>query len=220
MGIEAFKTKASLERYIKGLLKDSEPGTILQGRDKEIILELINRHPKVAEKIGPGVHNIVVRLDPVWKKSKQFLIIHKGGGSIDFSYKKCLYGEKSKLDLFRDACRTAVAPDIIRFKKENLRPDSVCPYLGIPLDQDNAVVDHVKPATFNVLVDEFMFSYAIEIENVLIEGELQRRFSNPGTSAQFRHFHNIAAVLELVSELANNTVCKSPQEEPHGSRGN
>ena len=208
--MKEFTSKAALGRYIKGLLKEADIGDTLNLEDKSLLIDLIGQHPSADIKIGCGIANIIIRQDPIWKKNKQFMIIRDDGSMIDFSYKICLYGERrSKLDMFRIACRTAVSLDIIRFKRENLKPDSICPHLGIPLTEDNAHVDHVKPLTFNLLVDEFIYNHALNIEDVIIEGELQKRFVDPGLAAKFRHFHNIVGVLELVSEKANQTVCKS-----------
>jgi HEPN domain-containing protein len=46
-----FKSKAALERYIKALLIEVPAGAELTGEAEEIVTDLINHHPKAAEKI-------------------------------------------------------------------------------------------------------------------------------------------------------------------------
>ena len=96
-----FKSRAALERYIKALLIEVPAGAELTGEAEEIVTDLINHHPKAAEKTGAGIKKIVVRPDQIWKKNKQFWIVRQDGTEIDFSYRKCLHGEMSRIDLFR-----------------------------------------------------------------------------------------------------------------------
>jgi hypothetical protein len=205
-----FKSKAEIERYVKDLLKNAPVGEPLGTADKELLIELINRHPQAHEKIGGGIAKIMVRFDPIWKKNRQFVIVRHDGSAIDFSYKICIHGDRrSPLDMFRIACRSAIIPSIIKFKLENLSEDSVCPHLGIPLNEDNAHVDHVKPLTFNRLVHEFIINNAIDINEVKIIGEIKKSFEDKKIENKFRKFHDIVACLQLVSDVANQTVCKT-----------
>ena len=74
MDINSFKSKAALGRYIKAMLKETEPGDNLRLDDKTLLYDLIEWHPSAEEKIGIGIKNIVVRADPKWKKSKGFFM--------------------------------------------------------------------------------------------------------------------------------------------------
>jgi hypothetical protein len=56
-----FKSRAALERYIKALLIEVPAGAELTGEAEEIVTDLINHHPKAAEKTGAGIKKIVVR---------------------------------------------------------------------------------------------------------------------------------------------------------------
>jgi hypothetical protein len=203
-----FKSRAALERYIKALLIEVPAGAELTGEAEEIVTDLINHHPKAAEKTGAGIKKIVVRPDQIWKKNKQFWIVRQDGTEIDFSYRKCLHGEMSRIDLFRAACRTAVALDIQYFKIDALKDNPVCPHLGITLDRDNSHVDHAKPLTFNRLVDEFIQNRALVPQDVKVIGEVRKEFADREVSVAFRNFHKAVAHLELVSAQANQTVCK------------
>jgi hypothetical protein len=208
IGGKYFLSKKAVAQCAQKILRDSEPGQVLSGEDKEFIIGLICCHPNATEKIGVGIKHIISRVDPVWKKGKQFLIIRTDGSVIDFSYRKCVYGEMSPLDFFRAACRTAVADDIISFKNKHLTPESTCPYFGFPLTKDNSHVDHVKPRTFNWLVSSFINDTGYDISTIEIIGDIQKRFANQFHAANFKDYHDKWANLELVSEQANQTCCK------------
>ena len=110
--------------------------------------------------------------------------------------------------MFKQACRTAVSEDIIQFKRDNLKSDSVCPHLGIPLNSENSHVDHVKPITFKHIVAEFLEGYSLSVDDFRVIGDVQKRFEDIEMANLFRRFHNEITVLELVSEIANQTVCR------------
>jgi hypothetical protein len=208
IGGKYFSSKQAIVKHTQQILKDATPGEVLQGDNRAFLIGLIECHPRAKDKIGVGIKHIIARVDPVWKKSKQFLIIRYDGSNIDFSYKKCLYGEISPLEYFRSACRTAIAPDIISFKIVYLTPAATCPYFGEPLTKDNAHVDHVKPRVFNWIVDQFMEIEGISLGKCEVVGDVQKRFLDKSVNDKFRRFHNVVAQLELVSERANQTCCK------------
>ncbi len=213
IGGKFFSSKSTISTYAKEILKKSELGKVLTGEDKHFIFGLIECHPNATEKIGAGIKHIIARVDPVWKKGKQFLIIRVDGSVIDFSYKKCIYGEMSAKDLFKCACRTAVVDDIIAFKNTHLSPESICPYFGYPLTRENAHVDHVQPMTFNAIVDDFMKIHG-PLDGATVIGETQKRFEAKWITDKFLEFHRKTAILELVSEQANQTCCKVKWKEP------
>ncbi len=111
-------------------------------------------------------------------------------------------------DIFRHACRTAVAEDIINFKMAYLENNPCCPYTKERLTKTNSHVDYVIPLTFNVIVNRFIKDNDIQLDNVKIVGELQRKFKDNYIAERFREFHNSIAVLKLVSAEANQTFCK------------
>lgn len=201
--------KTWIQKYVSEMLQKIPVGTKLTGMDEEIILWLINRHPKASDKIGVGIKYIRIAQDKIWKKNKHMEIVRQDGSVIDFSYKKCLSGkDPSGIELFRIACRNAVSSDIAWFKKNYLKQNPVCRHRGIALDQDNSHVDHVKPKTFIWLVDKFIKKEGIVIDKVEIEGEIKKRFKNREIEERFKLFHRETAELELVSAEANQKECK------------
>lgn len=207
LGIE-FSSKTQLSKYVREMLASYDPGETLAIKDDEFIRELIWKHPRQEEKIGVGIKNIVVKKDPIYKIHKQFWIIRDDGSEIDFSYRKCCFGDISTIDLFRHACRSAVASVIIIFKIERLKDYPVCPYMNLPLTKENSHVDHKMPATFNKIVDQFIEDYDVNLDAVIIVGEIQKRFKHEWLTREFRKYHDSVAILQLVSAEANQTYCK------------
>lgn len=210
-----FKSKAALEKFVSQMLQSYEPGTIITGTNKEFLEELFQYHPRASEKIGIGIKEIMVRIDPVWKKTKQFWIIRTDGTGTDISYKKPIYGEPSTKMTFAQACRSVVIDDIIQFKLQALKTKPICPHRGIMLDFANSSVDHVAPKTFNFLVDSFIKINNIDINRVNIIGEMRREFADPGLKEKFYNYHKQEAVLELVYHETQNKECKTKSRCSH-----
>jgi len=198
-------SKAKMKEYVSNILKVLPVGTILEGREKNIALYLLHQHPRKEEKIGCGLKDICVAGH---SKNKHLQIIRIDGSRIDYSYRKCLYGEPKNLDIFRAACRSAVMADIRQFKDRALQGNPICLHRETILTEENSVVDHVKPKTFNVIVGNFISAHGYVVDEVKIGGDLSRVFLDKELSRQFREFHNKHAVLELVYKDANNKECR------------
>ena len=192
------------------MLKRLPPGTKLEGMDEEMALWLIDRHPRRGDKVGAGIKEIKIERPQKWGKGCCLFIYRIDGSRIDFSYRKALAGrEPGKLEYFRMACRTAVEIDIIKFKKEALASDPICRYRGVRLWQDNSHVDHVKPRTFNWLVDNFLCQTGLNLDDVEIVGDVKRQFRDKRIALCFLDYHRDMACLELVSAEANQCECKT-----------
>lgn len=198
-------SKAAQQRYLSNILKTYPINTVLTGQDKNMLLVLLQKHPKAKDKIGCGIKDIRVAGE---KWSKRFEIIRTDGSTTDISYRKCLYGEKKQIDIFRDACRTAVVPDILAFRDRVLATNPICRYRNIPLNRDNCIVDHVKPKVFNVIVGNFISANQLNIDEVEIGGDVKREFVDKSLNINFREFHRKHAALELVYYEANNKECR------------
>ncbi|KAF8094927.1 hypothetical protein N665_0348s0010 [Sinapis alba] len=71
------------DRYLDGERLDFE--------DEKIIIEkLLAFHPYAKDKIGCGLHFIMVDRHPQFRHSRCLFVVRTDGGWIDFSYQKCL----------------------------------------------------------------------------------------------------------------------------------
>src|SRR5690348_6428147 len=81
-----FTSKEALEDAVKKILHGGFGR--LDSEDEQFIYDLLQMHPRAAEKIGEGVASILVRRG--WRGSPMFIVVRRDGTETDFSYKKCI----------------------------------------------------------------------------------------------------------------------------------
>lgn len=203
---EQFKTKKALIERIRGILYDYPDEAVLNMFDFAFMREVLNMHRSAGIKIGAGVAAIFVRRNPEYKTNRGFWILRVDGTETDFSFYECL-SPSDPLKKFKTACRNAVRDMMVEFRRDNLRPDSVCPYTGEPLHPQNTHVDHEPPMTFDRIVSEFVESRGVDVRRVKLSGHrdgvIGDAFADRRFAADFLDFHNHRANLRLVSATAN-----------------
>ncbi|CAL5015352.1 unnamed protein product [Urochloa decumbens] len=65
--------------------------------DKSQLVEALKFHPKGAEKIGVGVREIKIGLNPSHPSTRCFILLRKDDTSEDFSYNKCVQGAANSI---------------------------------------------------------------------------------------------------------------------------
>ncbi|SHF23677.1 Protein of unknown function [Seinonella peptonophila] len=117
IGNEVFKTKKAAIERIRGIFHSYDTDEFLDLKDEVFIRGLLENHPDTDQKKGCGIAGIKVTQNPYFKRNKTFVIIRIDGTETDFSFQKCITKPKPETK-FRAACRRAIAPYIIKFKKE------------------------------------------------------------------------------------------------------
>lgn len=88
LGNESFSKKGDVEIRVRELIKNYPVMGFVEGKDKELCLNLFKHHPNYTEKMGAGLAAIQVRLD---KYGKRYFHLHRVDGSDDdISWIKCL----------------------------------------------------------------------------------------------------------------------------------
>lgn len=208
IGKEVFKTKKAAEEKIRKVLHSYKHDEFLEVEDELFIVDLLVNHPDASQKIGVGIAGIKVQQNPYYKRNKQFVIVRKDGTETDFSFKKCITKPKMETK-FQQACRNAVAPYIIKFKKdffiENEEP--TCEITGIELTFQNSHVDHVPPNTFKAIVQNFIESEEIDIASVAFaptaDNQYGIHFLDDFFAQKWIAYHNDKAELRVISKIAN-----------------
>jgi len=205
-----FRTKTEAERHIRSILHNTPLGHALNEEDAAILLALLDSHPNRDAKIGVGVESFLVRMCPIWRNNRQFVLVRTDGTSTDFSFKECL-SPASPLQMFKRACRHAIADQILAFRNAEmdrmLGDVLVCPVLRIPVAPDGAQVDHEPPLTFDSLVLAFIEQERTDIEAIRVTGfgdnEMRKDFEDSAIRERWQEFHRTNARLRLVSKKAN-----------------
>lgn len=215
IGLHSFSTKAKAKDYIRSLLGRYADGETISGEDDTFLRELVLLHPEKDQKIGSGVSAFTVQIDPIWKKTRHFVLLRTDGSSTDFSFLSCLDGANKKKDTF-SALRHAVLEQIVSFKaqafSEPLLPE--CPYLGTSISFEEAHVDHTYPATFKRLVEDWLKKEQISLLEVSISEPSDNQWTSEMLSSPQKEswisFHLEKASLRIISKTANLSHAKTP----------
>jgi hypothetical protein len=212
---EEFKTKESLKRLIQQILHAYQPEHVLNETDYRFMLGVLDMHHSSDIKKGVGIQSIFVRENPTYKRNRGFWIKRIDGTVIDFSFIEFISPRNNKTR-FNSACRNAIREDIVLFKNQNLKHDSICPITGVKLTRDNVHVDHSPPNTFDFIVKEFIKSEYLIVKHVkLVETDeiIGGCFDSKSLSMSFVAFHNSKADLRLVSAKANLSDIKLKENQ-------
>jgi hypothetical protein len=198
-----FITQKELKEYIKSILYKYPLGELLDGYDFEFMMDVLSRHQNYDEKIGCGVDAIRVVRESQWG-TRHFEILRIDGSSIDFGYDKCLRPE-TQLTKFKRACRNAVEEQVREFKNRFFEKNREvkCPITGTYLTYNNAHVDHEYPKTFDQIVYDFIKEKNIDVNSVVIKGELVKQLKDKRLEEEFAQYHRANANLRVISKSAN-----------------
>lgn len=149
-------------------------------------------------------------------KARGFWIVRRDGSETDFSYKKCLEGERVYHNTFVRACRFAIKDYIEAFKSDFFRVaiKPTCGLTGIPLTPNDCHVDHTPPFTFDRIVQAFAVLHGLDMNDPCltirgVDGLVVPTFSSEMLREQFILFHNAFAQLRVISIEANLSLVKT-----------
>jgi hypothetical protein len=210
-----FKTKKALREYIRKIRDSYIDRQHLNEADFEFMLDLLNRHERPEIKIGCGVKYIYVKTNEVFKHNREFWLVRIDGSETDFSFEICLK-HKTKLQKFKNACRTSVADIVMDFKKDffdSIGEPSVCPLTGGEMAfRKNSHVDHAPPETFDKIVQDFISLNGLDVNEIELltaeDGRIRNEMVDKTLEQQFIKFHNERAKLRVISKLANLSLVK------------
>jgi hypothetical protein len=161
-------------------------------------------HPRAADKIGPGIADLVIREG--YGRNREFHVIRIDGSEIDFSYLKALAPQtaaSARAELLA-ALRQEIARQIVEFKRDRLERDPVCAVSGVPLTPETAHADHTPPWTFAALAGAWLESQPhLELEEI---GNRGRQLADRRQAADWQRFHRWSARLRLIHREINGAI--------------
>lgn len=216
----SFKTKQELREHIRSIRDCYGDGVIIADEHFDFMLDLLNRHESADIKIGCGVAYMYVKTNEVFKRNREFWLVRTDGSETDFSYEICLKHE-TKLQKFKSACRTAVAPYVMEFKIRFFTAAdgvAICPITSERMTlRDNAHVDHEPPNTFDKIVSDFIQIRGLDVEEIDLitaeDGRVRNEIASKVIEADFIRFHNEQANLRVVSKRANLSIVKKANDD-------
>lgn len=167
-------------------------------------------HPKWEEKEGCGIDHITVRPDGYGGSC--FWITRTDGSETDISWTTALkyngLSKKYKNDTVREACRSAVLPEILEIRNSIKLPFK-CPVTGEVITDIHLVhIDHYD-MEFDELFKEWLKDKDIEelySHTVNGDGDMKTVFDSEDIINDFIRFHDAHTHLRVVSRTANLSV--------------
>lgn len=90
IGDTSFKAQAAANLFIRELLNGQPLKVAILQPQHLFLLALLSRHPRAAEKIGPGIKHFTV--EHAQHGTRCFYLTDMDGSKTDFSYLKCVRG--------------------------------------------------------------------------------------------------------------------------------
>jgi hypothetical protein len=219
---KAWETQGAAEQHFRDL-RDRYPlnTPIDDVADHDDLSALLERYDLAildgASKIGCGIDHFEVRMNymPNRGSTKGFWVVRTDGSETDFSFISAVKGEpKAQAQEFADACRAAVAADLVKAKKTFFEEYGgatgvvPCEMTDAPITQAEAHLDHAFP-TFGQLVVTFRAArgWHAEIPQGVLtraqDGQTTTTFTDPEVAKAFMDFHHAAATLRIVAKGKN-----------------
>jgi uncharacterized protein DUF3223 len=231
----SWKTQAAALAHFKEMLRRHADNQVVEGRDDhDDLLALLERYDAVIThgpaKIGSGVEYFLRRRNVGENFSTPGFWVHRTDGTdTDFSYIDAVKGQpKSNAQEFYDACRGAVATDLLAAKKRHFEThgDSSgrvpCDLSDELISFAEAHLDHAYP-TFGQLVVSFRAARGWQhgvpagILTPPADAQTATSFLDASVVDAFRRFHSGAATLRIVSR-ARNLAMSAGQRRPRIKR--
>jgi hypothetical protein len=215
-----FGSKKSLRDYVRRILYGGEWGSPVVPHDFHFLLSFLTRHPDASRLIGCGVAEIFPDYNPAYSGSVCFWLRRLDGTVVNFSYLECLT-TTSHRGHFLAACRTAVADEIISFKRaiqDMQGARMTCVVSGLVFATSTGHVDHIPPDTFLALVERWVKESQIDISRLEIlpgaPGEDAESFADSAVAESWAAFHLEHSRLRLISPAANLSTVRRLANSP------
>ena len=212
--------KAALAHFKEMLGRYGDNAVVENRADHDELVALLERYDGVITdgppKIGNGVDAFIRKRNAGEGYSTPgFWVRRLDGSETDFSYIAAVKGEpKSNATEFYDACRAAVARDLVAAKKRHFQKHAdpagrvACELSGDLITIDEAHLDHAYP-TFGTLVVTFRAARGWQhlvppgTVSAPADGQTTSVFIEAAVAGSFRAFHHQAALLRIVSARRN-----------------
>ncbi len=224
---------AAIEHFRQMLARYADNETVGVVADHNDLLALLQHYDAAGHdgpsKIGVGVGAFMRKrnnFDGGFSTSG-FWVRRIDGTETDFSYIQAIKGRPGADREFYEACRVAVAEDILAAKQAFFatHQDSSgrvpCELSGQLIQFDEAHIDHVDP-TFRQLVATFraacgwLDAIPAGVLTAAADRQTQTRFGAAGAADAFREFHKVALLRVVAANV--NIAQAAQQRRPHVNR--
>lgn len=208
-----FPTKASGKDFFRRIRDRYEDGERINSEDHGLLFDLLGIHPEATMKIGCGVAYFTVETDREFRSTRHFMIHRIDGSFTDFSFPACFDGRNVRRDIL-ESLRRAVAEQIVAFREKHFAgsPVSHCPLSGVSITREHYHVDHAPPGKFMVLVENWLSTECLTLEQVEItppaDDQIVAEMTSHAQRTSWSSFHLQNATLRMLSPLGNLSHAK------------
>lgn len=217
-----FPTKTATRDHFRAILHAYADGSeIIDPAHHDDLAALLERYDNTVtaepnSKIGSGIVRFERRRNTgAGYSTAGFWVVRTDGSDTDFSFYTAIDGRpKRRAQEFADACRGAVAADLIEAKRRHFKVHGdaegrvVCEVTGNLITADEAHLDHAYPAFGHMVV---MFRATQGWHEDIPDGVLSQpqdrqtttHFADSAIAARFKAFHHNAALLRVIERGAN-----------------
>jgi hypothetical protein len=203
IGGVVFSSATQAKKEISGLLQSHQPGQVVAEECWEFLDALLDRHPEAEQIRGCGVVAFFVDRDSFG--SQCFWVLRSDGSRQHFSYRQCVK-PTTRSQWATDAFRCEIAPQILRFKRDQFAENGVvpCALTGALVTWYECHVDHVVPFA-EVLKNFLSQEPGLPLEDVDVEevGVGGVRLESRELASFWCDFHRQHAVLRITTAKAN-----------------
>jgi hypothetical protein len=203
-----FTRVGDAKEYVRKIVRQYPRGGRVLPIHVDFFKDLLDLHPRAAEKIGSGVIGFEIQKNPAYPNTFTIYFLRPDGSKCDFSWIKCVDGEKREA-LQHAALRRAIMNQIVTFRDSQLYSGQplLCPVMHTKITLNDYHVDHVAPHSFNKLVDDWLASEHLGIEDIEItssqDNQYSRDMANSAQLHSWQQFHYERAVLQMLSSEGN-----------------
>ncbi len=207
-----FPTQQAAKSAIQSILYSQPLGEPLAPAHLNFMMAVLEHHPAADIKIGCGVARIEVRANTRFSTGRTFWLVRHDGTATDFSFMECLK-PSTNAQKVQGAFREAIGDQLATFKLDWFRtqaqPDTtvLCPILNISVGWEDAHVDHERPLTFVALVEAFISTRQLNVDDIAVrdreDGRIGKVIADELLAAEWAAYHRAQAKLRVVSKQAN-----------------
>ena len=208
-----FPTTASGKDFFRRIRDRYVDGERINSEDHGLLFDLLGLHPEATMKIGCGVAYFTVETDREFRRTRHFMIHRLDGSFTDFSFPACFDGRNVRRDIL-ESLRRAVAEQIVAFREKHFAgsPVSLCPLSGKTITREHYHVDHAPPGKFMVLVEKWLLTEFLTLEQVEItppaDDQIVAEMTSSAQRASWSRFHQQNATLRMLSPVGNLSNAK------------
>lgn len=206
LGNMDFPSKKALSSTLTQIINTEPIGRQLDEFESALAQEMALNHVNTADKIGVGIAHFITGKNDYGKNCIKIVRVDGTEETIAVNLAKYTGSDNSQAD-FNAACRKAVYPQIVEFRKTVTEADGrfICAVTGEKLEWDEGSIDHIYPLTFSMIVKTFIEQNNIEITTELTkpsDGD-GRDFADKTLQESFCEFHGEHAQLRPIKSSIN-----------------